>query len=47
MLPFFVIDSAYRIDESEAGLPGIPVQPISYGDAQVLLEYVPTFDEWK
>ena len=32
------IESAYRIKQEDAGLPTIPVHPISYGDAQILLQ---------
>lgn len=32
------IESAYRIPESKAELPEIPVHPIGYGDAKVLLD---------
>ncbi|XP_064110762.1 N-acetylated-alpha-linked acidic dipeptidase 2-like [Macrobrachium nipponense] len=31
-------EHAYRINEEDAALPGIPCQPIGYGDARVLLE---------
>ena len=32
------IESAYRIKQKDAGLLTIPVHPISYGDAQILLQ---------
>lgn len=31
------LDSAYHLPEEEANLPRIPVQPISYEDAGVIL----------
>jgi len=33
-----VTESAFRLNVSEADLPRIPVHPISYDDAKVLLE---------
>ena len=35
----YFAESAYRIKEEDAGMVTIPVHPVSYGDAQVLLEY--------
>ena len=32
------LDSAFRIPESEAALPRIPVQPIGYDEAEVFLK---------
>lgn len=32
------IEGAYRIEESNAGLPSIPAQPIGYDEAEVLLQ---------
>lgn len=38
LTPFYpAIESAYRIKESDALLPSIPVQPIGYDEAEVLL----------
>ena len=34
---YYHVESAYRIPEDKSGLPRIPVQPIGYDDAQVLL----------
>ena len=33
------VESAYRIPESQANLPRIPVQPVGYDEAEVLLRY--------
>lgn len=37
---FRFLDGAFRLDESDAGLPTIPVHPINYGDAANLLRFV-------
>lgn len=34
-----MLESAYRIPQSEAKLPRIPVQPIGYDEAEILLKY--------
>ncbi|XP_066959456.1 putative N-acetylated-alpha-linked acidic dipeptidase isoform X1 [Macrobrachium rosenbergii] len=44
------IDSAFRIPEEEAAIPKIPVQPISYTDAQQIFKYLGgerAPDEWQ
>lgn len=33
-------EGAYRLPETEAPLPKIPVQPIGYDEAEVLLRWV-------
>ena len=33
------VESAYRIPESQANLPRIPVQPVGYDEAEVLLRH--------
>jgi hypothetical protein len=38
-MKYFRTDSAYRIDQSKAKLPKIPVQPIGYDEAEVFLKY--------
>ena len=38
-MKYFGTDSAYRIDQSKAKLPKIPVQPIGYDEAEVFLRY--------
>ena len=38
-ITFFYLEGAYRIPESEAFLPHIPVQPIGYDEAEFLFEY--------
>jgi len=35
---FIVTESAFRVNISEANLPKIPVHPICYDDAKVLLQ---------
>lgn len=35
-----ITESAYRIPESSANLPYIPVQPIGYDEAEILLRYL-------
>ena len=36
-MKFVLTESAYRLPEDEVDLPGIPVHPIGYDDAEVLL----------
>ncbi len=46
--PFTLIintDGAYRLEEGQADMPGIPIHPIGYGDAAQLLRFVYSFNE--
>lgn len=39
IIPMIIFpETAYKTPEDAAGLPTIPVQPIGYGDAKMILE---------
>lgn len=41
------LDGAFRLPMEEAPLPKIPVQPIGYDEAEVLLQYVSSLTKFK